>query len=98
MRSIDGPRGQFAAAAIEAAVRPSSRYAPRSPLLWVEQTSNFGGGSVWPLVRIEAVTAAARRHDLATHLDGARLMNAVVASGAFARDYAAPFISWRRMR
>ena len=93
MRAIDGPRGQFDAAAVEAAVRPGSRYAPRSRLVWVEQTSNLGGGSVWPLERIEAVTAVARRHGLATHMDGARLMNAVVASGIAARDYAASFDS-----
>jgi threonine aldolase len=48
---------------------------------------------VWPLGRIEAVTAAALRHGLATHMDGARLMNAVVASGVSARDYAASFDS-----
>jgi threonine aldolase len=53
----------------------------------------MGGGSVWPLERIEAVTAVARRHSLATHMDGARLMNAVVASGISARDYAATFDS-----
>jgi threonine aldolase len=93
MRPIDGPRGQFDAAAVEAAVRPKSRYAPRTRLLWVEQTSNLGGGSVWPLARIEAVTAVARHHGLATHLDGARLMNAVVARSVPARDYAAFFDS-----
>src|SRR6266850_4189503 len=93
MRSIDGPRGQFAAAAVEAAVRPPFRHFPRSRLLWVEQTSNLGGGSIWPLARIKEVTAVARRHALTTHLDGARLMNAVVASGISARDYAAPFDS-----
>ncbi len=93
MRPIDGARGQFDAAAVDAAVRPASRHFPRSRLVWVEQTSNLGGGSVWPLARIAAVTAAARRHGLATHLDGARLMNAVVASGVAARDYAAPFDS-----
>jgi len=93
MRAVDGPRGQFDAAAVEAAVRQPSRYAPRSRLVWVEQTSNMGGGSVWPLERIEAVTAVARRHGLATHMDGARLMNAVVASGISARDYAATFDS-----
>jgi len=93
MRAIDGPRGQFDAAAVEAAVRPQSRYAPRTRLVWVEQTSNLGGGSVWPLSRIEAVTAVARRHNLATHMDGARLLNAVVASGVSARDYATPFDS-----
>jgi threonine aldolase len=93
MRPIDGPRGQFDADTVEAAVRPPFRHFPRSRLLWVEQTSNLGGGSVWPLARIEAVTGVARRHGLATHLDGARLMNAVVASGVAARDYAAPFDS-----
>ena len=90
---LDGPRGQFDADAAEAAIRPASRYMPRSRLLWVEQTSNLGGGSIWPLARITAVTDVARRHGLRTHLDGARLMNAVVASGVSARDYAAPFDS-----
>jgi threonine aldolase len=93
MRAVDGARGQFDADAVEAAVRPAFRHFPRSRLLWVEQTSNLGGGSVWALARIEAVTAVARRHGLATHLDGARLMNAVVASGVSAREYAAPFDS-----
>src|SRR5204863_8943925 len=78
---------------LEAATRPPCRHFPRTRLVWVEQPSNLGGGSVWPLARIEAVTAVARRHGLATHLDGARLMNAVVASGVSAREYAAPFDS-----
>jgi threonine aldolase len=93
MRSIDGPRGQYDAAAVEAAVRPASRHLPRTRLVWVEQTSNLGGGSVWPLARLSDVTAVARRHGLATHLDGARLLNAVVATGVSAREYAAPFDS-----
>jgi threonine aldolase len=92
-RALDGPRGQFDAAAVEAAVRPPSRYSPRSRLLWVEQTSNIGGGSVWPLGGIEAVVGVARRHGLATHLDGARLFNAVVASGVSAHAFAAGFDS-----
>jgi threonine aldolase len=94
VRAVDGARGQYTAAAAEEAVRvPGVRYFPRSRLLWVEQTANLGGGSVWPLGEIEAVTAVARRHGLATHMDGARLMNAVVASGVAARDFAAPFDS-----
>jgi threonine aldolase len=94
VRPLDGPRGIYDAAAAEAGVRPvGSRHAPRSRLLWVEQTSNLGGGSVWPLATIRAVTDVARGHGLATHLDGARLMNAVVASGVSARAYAAPFDS-----
>ncbi len=93
VRALDGARGQFDAAAVEEAVRPDNRYFPRSRLLWVEQTSNLGGGSVWPLGRIESVLKAGRRHGLATHMDGARLMNAVVASEVSARAYAEPFDS-----
>jgi threonine aldolase len=93
VRPLDGPRGQYDAEALEAGIRPDSRYHPRSRLVWVEQTSNLGGGSIWPLARVRAVTDVARRHGLATHLDGARLMNAVVASGVAARDWAAPFDS-----
>jgi threonine aldolase len=91
VRALDGPRGQFEAAAVEEAVRPENRYFPRSRLLWVEQTSNLGGGSVWPLARIASVVQVARRHRLATHMDGARLMNAVVASGVPARAQAELF-------
>jgi threonine aldolase len=92
-RAIDGPRGQFDVGAAEEAIRPDNRYFPRSRLLWVEQTSNLGGGSIWPVARVEAVTALARRHGLATHLDGARLMNAVVATGVPAARWAASFDS-----
>jgi threonine aldolase len=91
VRALDGPNGQFDVAALEAGIRPDSRYHPRSRLVWVEQTSNLGGGSVWPLARVRAVTDAAREHRLATHLDGARLMNAVIASGVAAREWAGLF-------
>jgi threonine aldolase len=61
---LDGARGQYDEAAVAAAIRPDSRYMPKSCLLWVEQTGNLGGGSIWPLVRIAAVTDVARRHGL----------------------------------
>src|SRR5712691_10493258 len=93
VRPLDGARGQFDVEALEAGIRPDFRHFPRSRLVWVEQTSNLGGGSIWPLARVRAVTDVARRHRLWTHLDGARLMNAVVASGVAARDWAAPFDS-----
>ena len=93
VQALDGPRGQYDAATAEAAIRPESRYMPRTRLLWVEQTSNLGGGSIWPLADVHAVTAVARRHGLRTHLDGARLLNAVVAAGVSAREYADGFDS-----
>jgi threonine aldolase len=91
--ALDGARGQYDEQAVAAAIRPDSRYLPKSRLLWVEQTSNLGGGSIWPLTRIIAVTDLARQHGMRTHLDGARLMNAVVASGVAACEYAKPFDS-----
>ena len=93
VRGVDGPHGQYDGATLEASIRTPSRYGPRTRLVWVEQTSNMGGGSVWPLARIQQVTAVARQHSLSTHMDGARLMNAVVASGVTARNYAADFDS-----
>jgi threonine aldolase len=90
---LDGARGQYSEDAVAMAIRPDNRYMPKSRLLWVEQTSNLGGGSIWPLARIAAITEVARRHDMCTHLDGARLMNAVVASGVGAREYARYFDS-----
>ncbi|MEN5084718.1 GntG family PLP-dependent aldolase [Bosea sp. TWI1241] len=93
LRTLDGERGIFGSEAVAAAVRPASRYVPRSRLLSVEQTNNFGGGSVWPLATLRAVLAEARKAGLAAHMDGARLLNAVVASGVPARDFAGGFDS-----
>ena len=92
VRALDGDRGVFTAAQLKAALRPpGNRYTPRSRVVSVEQTTNLGGGRVWPLATIEAVLEVARRHRLRAHLDGARLMNAVVASGVSAREYASGF-------
>ena len=72
-------------------VRPRNRYAPCTRVVSIEQTSNSGGGTPWPLQAIEEVAAVAREHGLILHMDGARLFNAVVATGTPARDFAAPF-------
>jgi threonine aldolase len=94
IRPVRGPRGQFTADDVQEAVRfHPSRYEPRTRLVEVEQTANLGGGSVWPLAQLNAVAAAARQHGLATHMDGARLMNAVVAAGVTAKDFAAGYDS-----
>jgi len=87
-----GERGVFTAGQLQEALQvDGDRYAPRSRLVSVEQTTNIGGGRVWSPQQIEEVLAVARRHGLRTHLDGARLMNAVVASGVPASDYAGGF-------
>lgn len=92
VRTLDGDGGVFTAAQLEAALRPDgNRYMPRSRVVSVEQTSNLGGGRVWPLFVVREVLALARRHGLRAHLDGARLMNAVVASGVPASEFAGGF-------
>lgn len=94
IRPLAGPRGQFTAEQVAAAIRgKASRYEPRSRLVEIEQTANLGGGAVWPLAQINAVADVAKANGLLLHMDGARLMNAVVAAGVSARDYAEKFDS-----
>jgi threonine aldolase len=90
---LPGERGQFTADAVRAVIRPRTRYAPTQRLLEVEQTANIGGGTVWPLEQLHEVVEVARGEGWSTHMDGARLMNACVASGIAARDMAASFDS-----
>jgi len=78
---VDGERGIIGPDAVAAAHAEPSRYWPQLGLVSLEQSHNFGGGSVWPLDTYEAVAAAAHERDVPVHVDGARLMNAVVASG-----------------
>ncbi|MBO0712315.1 MAG: low specificity L-threonine aldolase [Acetobacteraceae bacterium] len=86
---LRGERGQFDAETLRAAFRAPSRYAPPQTLVEVEQTSNQGSGSVWPLTKLRAVAEAAHAAGMATHMDGARLMNAVVAASVPAREMTA---------
>lgn len=93
LRTIAGERGLFTGEQVRAALRHGTRHEPRQRLLAVENTTNFGGGAVWPLPQILEVTGAARAAGLACHLDGARLLNAVVAGGHTAAEICAPFES-----
>jgi threonine aldolase len=79
--AVSGERGIFGADALAAAITPPSRYTSPQRLVAVEQTANLGGGSIWPLQTLRAVADFAHTHGMATHMDGARLMNAVVATG-----------------
>jgi threonine aldolase len=72
------PDGTLALADIEAAIKPDDEHFARTRLLCLENTWN---GKVLPLPYLDDATALAHRHDLTAHLDGARLFNAVVASG-----------------
>lgn len=86
--TVRGERGIFTAATLAPALEPGNAYRPPPTLVCVEQTHNFGGGSVWPLDGYRAVVDCAHDHGVAVHLDGARLFNAVVASGVSAGGWA----------
>jgi threonine aldolase len=92
---IEAERGLLTAAQVEAAIRPLESWShfPYTRLVVVENTSNRGGGTIYPLARIQEIAAVARAHDLRLHLDGARLFNAAVGLGLDAAQLAAPFDS-----
>ena len=91
LRLLRGPRGRFTAEDVRTAVRPVNSHYPRSTLVLVENTHNRGGGSIWPIEQIAEVHAVAEEFGLKMHLDGARLMNACVATGRRPADYAQYF-------
>jgi len=90
MYPIQGKRGIFSPSQMEAALRPENHHAPRSRVVLIEQTSNLGGGSVWPIEIMQSVCIAAHRHGLTCHMDGARLFNAAVATGLSAKAFCIP--------
>lgn len=88
---VTGAQGLMTAEQIEAAIRPLDPYSIQTALICLENTHNAGGGTIYPLSTIQAIRAIASKHGLPMHLDGARLFNAVVASGVPAADYARHF-------
>jgi threonine aldolase len=81
-KTLESPQGLLDPAAVEAVVAPASGYRSRTGLLMVENTHNLAGGTVYERSHLEALLAVARRHGLPTHLDGARIFNAAVATGS----------------
>lgn len=88
VRPLRGRHGIYSAEQAEEAIRPGKRNAPRTRLAMFEQTSNRGGGTIWPVETIQAVADVAQRYGMVTHMDGARIMNAMVASGVPAKNFA----------
>jgi threonine aldolase len=86
---LPGDDGKFSAETFRAALHPRTRYQPPQTLVSVEQTANIGGGTIWKKTDLEEIVKIAKTHGLATHMDGARLLNACVATDIAARDMAA---------
>jgi threonine aldolase len=87
VRLIDAPRGKLRVGDIEANVNPGDQHFPRTALVGLENTVNRAGGAVYRLSEIRPLSECARRSGLRLYLDGARLFNAIVATGDEAREY-----------
>jgi threonine aldolase len=86
---LPGGDGQFSPETFRTALHPRSRYQPPQTVVSVEQTANIGGGTIWKKSALDEVVKIAKANGLATHMDGARLLNACVATGISANDMAA---------
>lgn len=91
--TLDGEYGILDVAQLEDRIRPDDDHQARTRLVCLENTHNRGGGRIYPFEKTQAIHAWARRHGLQLHLDGARLWNAVVATGIAAQQWGALFDS-----
>src|SRR5690606_34588557 len=88
VRPVKGERGIFGVDDVLPHINVGGTHAATSRLISVENTTNRGGGAIWPIERLAELRALADAHDQKIHMDGARLMNAVVASGHPASAFA----------
>jgi len=89
--AASGERGFFTSDDVRNLVRDNDAHFGHSRLLSLENTHNRGGGSIWPIEQLEDVCNTAHEFGLATHLDGARIWHAIIASGIDAATWANPF-------
>jgi threonine aldolase len=91
---LPGERGRLTAAQIEDAIRPTNNvHYPTTSLVCLENTHNRGGGSCYAWEELAEISALAKKHRLPLHLDGARIFNALVATGQRSEDYGRLFDS-----
>ena len=84
LEQVPGERGTFTPEQLDEVLTEGTVHIPPTTLVALEQTHNMAGGTVWPLDRYRDVAALAHERGVAVHVDGARLLNAVIASGVAA--------------
>lgn len=92
-KTIDGKNGLLDLEQLLGAVRPENEHMVRTKLLCLENTHNRGAGKIYSLPRIQSLCDWAHSQGLKTHLDGARLFNASVATGVSLELFSEPFES-----
>lgn len=90
-RPVPGVRGILRLEQLVDCIRPAGIHYARTRLLTLENTHNRGGGSIQPFDELVRICRWAHAQGLVTHLDGARLFNAVVATGIPAQAWAEHF-------
>jgi len=89
---VDGDRGMITAAQVEENINPPDFYhSPLTTLVCLENTTNKGGGACYDFEEIKKIRKVCDKHNLGLHLDGARLMNAIVAKKENPKDYGKVF-------
>ena len=85
---LDGYRGMFTAEQVKLAINdPENYHLPKTSLVAVENTTNKGGGACWDFEELEKIGKVCKEYNLAYHLDGARLFNALVAKNETPEKY-----------
>jgi threonine aldolase len=92
-RTIEGDYGILDVSQLDGKIRADNDHLVRTRLVALENTHNRGGGRIYPIEKIQAISEWARQHGLRMHLDGARLWNAIVATGVPAAEWARHFDS-----
>lgn len=91
LRTFEGDGGLLSLDDLRGALRPDDVHYSPTRLVWLENTHTRGGGRIQSVESAREIGRWARGNGLAMHLDGARLMNAVVASARPAHDWAQDF-------
>lgn len=92
VKLLESDRGRFTAEQVEAAINArEAQWLANTSLVNVENTCNRGGGAVWDLAEVRRIRDVCQQHGLAYHMDGARVFNAIVATGTKAKDWGACF-------
>lgn len=94
VKLLQGDRGRFTAAQVLGAIGDRNDvHQAKSRLVCVENTSNRGGGSIWDLAEVQQIKEACTAHQLALHMDGARIFNALAVTGESFHDWGRPMDS-----
>ncbi len=87
VKTIQGNRGRIDAKAVTAAINPDDIHKARTRVVSLENTTNRGGGACYDFNELNAIKEVCTQHNLALHLDGARIWNAIVAKGEDPKAY-----------